>query len=595
MLSALLVLLVPGAAPAQEEGSVPRRSLPTLELSFGGHVQTDLRFRIQEKSIGPWYDRRTLPVGLSRNETFAKFKLQAALHRYKGVVDTDLVWVAIPDEIAELAELSDRRRVEPFRLEAHAAYIDGSDLFGASGLDLRFGLQKVMWGMGDQFNPTNNLNANDLEDPLLFGEQQANLMLKLDYSPLPLLSLTGVMVPVFRPALLPPSGELGLAAIDRLPFLAPETRYRVASETQMALEALDYGTVAAGVTPILPETSPENMQFAFRAGGSVGGQDLALSYYRGFSDFPVPVLNVSSLSEDGACENDPAWPEVRTDPPGDDEACVGRFINTEAYLEYPRIQVVGLNWAGEIPGAIGYRLEFGLYLPEARRLRVFNPEIAPFTVEGEYDYDGDGEPGGGEAPLVVSSDPFAKWTVGVDYTVAAGPATIMFNAQWVHGLVDEFGAGDWAFGDAVAVRQSEAIGGAVGDPGPALLPCATEGRGRECAREVTRPKVADYLVFGTDINFARNRGLFRLFTLWDLSGYTVDSWNQNRNQRVREHFSLLTPEGFTAVLYPELRYNLGYGFELHAGLLLQLGRNYTKFGDPAAGGSQVFVRGKFSY
>ena len=38
--------------------------------------------------------------------------------------------------------------------------------------------QVVQWGTADMFNPTNNLNAPDLEDPLMFGESVANEMVR---------------------------------------------------------------------------------------------------------------------------------------------------------------------------------------------------------------------------------------------------------------------------------------------------------------------------------------------------------------------------------------------------------------------------------
>ena len=53
--------------------------------------------------------------------------------------------------------------------------------------------------------------------------------------------------------------------------------------------------------------------------------------------------------------------------------------------------------------------------------------------------------------------------------------------------------------------------------------------------------------------------------------------------------------GFSAVLFPELDYNFGNGLELGTGALVLLGHSYTKFGDPAAGGSVYFVRGRFSF
>ena len=56
-----------------------------------------------------------------------------------------------------------------------------------------------------------------------------------------------------------------------------------------------------------------------------------------------------------------------------------------------------------------------------------------------------------------------------------------------------------------------------------------------------------------------------------------------------------TKEGFGMVILPELRYNFGHGMEMHLGGLVQLGRQYTKFGDAAAGGSQVYMRAKYSF
>ena len=40
-----------------------------------------------------------------------------------------------------------------------------------------------MWGTGDKFNPTNNLNTLDLSDPLLFGKALANNMIRADWNP----------------------------------------------------------------------------------------------------------------------------------------------------------------------------------------------------------------------------------------------------------------------------------------------------------------------------------------------------------------------------------------------------------------------------
>src|SRR5581483_10916967 len=78
------------------------------------------------------------------------------------------------------------------------------------GLDLRIGRQVVVWGTADQFNPTNNINALDFSDPLLFGKALGNNMVRLDYNLTGDWNVTGVLVPIFRPSQLPRSAPIAL-------------------------------------------------------------------------------------------------------------------------------------------------------------------------------------------------------------------------------------------------------------------------------------------------------------------------------------------------------------------------------------------------
>jgi hypothetical protein len=64
---------------------------------------------------------------------------------------------------------------------------------------------------------------------------------------------------------------------------------------------------------------------------------------------------------------------------------------------------------------------------------------------------------------------------------------------------------------------------------------------------------------------------------------------------IKKHNSFYTEKGFSAVIYPELGYNFGNGLEVGLGVLLQLGKEHTKFGDPAAGGSLAWGRARFSF
>jgi hypothetical protein len=64
---------------------------------------------------------------------------------------------------------------------------------------------------------------------------------------------------------------------------------------------------------------------------------------------------------------------------------------------------------------------------------------------------------------------------------------------------------------------------------------------------------------------------------------------------IKRHSSFYTQKGFSAVVYPEIGYNFSNGLEVGLGFLLQLGEEYTKFGDPAAGGSLAWARARFSF
>jgi hypothetical protein len=117
-------------------------------------------------------------------------------------------------------------------------------------------------------------------------------------------------------------------------------------------------------------------------------------------------------------------------------------------LTYPRMHVYGFNMSGEVNPfkgisesihGVGYRIEAALVVPQRTTLQLTQDALPALLQQaGEYDYQGVGHPGG-LPPAVVEGNAFAKWTIGLDYTFGAH---VYVNAQWVHGLADEFGSGD---------------------------------------------------------------------------------------------------------------------------------------------------------
>ncbi len=566
-----LLLLSAGAALADE---------PTLD--FGGAVSTDIRYRLSPITTGPWYQTFELPEGFVRSESRATFKLKARSGKAGLVTDFDLIYVGLPQP-ETVGDLALHEELDPFRIDARTMALQVRDL-GLAGLDLKLGQQLVQWGTGDQFNPTNNLNADNLEDPLRFGEQLGNMMVRLDYNPLGWFTLTGVVVPVFKPALLPATGELSLAAIDRVPVDEDELRWRLLSEQNFARDsgAVLNPTIVSGTTVDLPDLTLGEMQEAVQFATSVGGQDVALSYYRGRSDFPVAAANhtVQEIYAEPHCN------------PDDSEDCINGMLHTNVTLAYPKMQVLGLNAAGQLNAfgwinprvkPLGYRLEFAYIRPEETTIKLTN-EAIDFglikTEAGEYEY----ELGEGERPVVSPGDDFMKWVVGVDYTITKYFYT---NIQWVHGMPDEFGAGDWITAGEVVRAASTPV------EDPALLACAFDRDGSTCATETLRPRIGDYLVAGFDVKLGST--LMRVFGIVDLTGVAVESYDADKGERVRKEYGWTTPEGRSIVLYPELSHNFLNGFELSAGALFLVGEPYTKFGDPASGGNLAFTRAKYSF
>lgn len=561
-----------------------------LSINIGGRVQSDLRFRIERKGFGDYYDRVELPEGPERNWNTLSLKADASYGRFKAVTQVDFTLDGFSSDISSVGDLYRIDKVEPYWFQVQSLYIDARSIF-FDGLDLRVGQQVVSWGVGDQFNPTNTLNSDDLRDPLLFGKQQGNFMVKADYWLSDEWSFSGVMVPVFQPALLPRSAVLAPVAIDRIPFTNQELRWRVESETAASKSSLlNTPTTIGSATPLLPEVNFENIQWAYRIAGTIAEQDIALSYYYGRNDFPVPIANHTRLDKTPQCD------------PNDSTKCISGLLKTDAVLAYPKMHVYGLNAAGEIPlswikedvHGIGYRLEAGLFIPERVEMKLTQDELDLLIPQpaGEYDYDDDGRPGG-PRPASVDATPFLKWAVGLDYSFGEH---LYVNAQWVHGLVDEYGAGDF-FHEGWSVRQS----GVTSDEADTVFKCASpldpneKKSGERCARELLHPILGDYVVLGFDVKLMNNALLLRLFNILDLSGIVEDKWDPQQEKRVRTHHSPFSEEGFSMVVFPEVNYNFGNGLDLGAGALFQLGKDYTKFGDPAAGGSTVWTRGKFSF
>jgi hypothetical protein len=499
-----------------------------VDIKFGGQIASDIRFRLNGEEIPPAADQtpfpsqqRLLKYGFSRNENLIKTQLTLTLaDRVKAVADVDFYFYGYSD-VNDIDSETLHERVDPYRFESQAAYIDIYHIL--PHLDLRIGRQVVVWGTADKFNPTNNLNSLDLSDPLLFGKALGNQMIRLDYNPWRDLIITAVWVPIFRPAQLPRTAPLAVTQVNR-PAPVQEAQFR----TILGQEAIFQNPQNVSVYTLVPETSIQNSQVGLRVAGRVLGQDMSISYYHGRWGIPTP-----------------AWATNKANG------------QVQVGVMWPRMDVLGVDMAGSINklGGLGYWIEAGLFFPQQINYGLYddNP-VTSLTGHDRLTFQKSSagvwslqKNINGVMPVVVPSTPFLKLTAGVDYS---WNKYLYTNLQYVYGFIDEFGWGKQSY-----IRPGEGVGGLT----------RTEAR------------IGHYLVAGADLKFFNDALLIRFFGAFKVPQIGDQS------------------PSFTAVLFPQIAWAVWDATELSLGAFVFLGDSDTKFGDPASGASELFLKAKFTY
>jgi hypothetical protein len=503
-----------------------------VDIKFGGQIASDIRYRLGGEEVPPASptaevpfpsQQRLLKYGFSRNENLIKAQLTLSISdRVKAVADVDFYWYGYSD-VNDIQADTLHERVDPYRLEANAAYVDIYKILPK--LDLRIGRQVVVWGTGDKFNPTNNLNTLDLSDPLLFGKALANNMIRADWNPWGDLILTAVWVPIFRPAQLPRTAPLAVTTPNRP---APVQEEFIRSTLGSFAQAMPPTQI--NVLTMQPDPSIANSQVGLRVAGRVLGLDVSGSYYHGRWGIPTP-----------------AWAIQK--PNG----------VVDAIVMWPRVDVLGADIAGSIEKlkGLGWWIEAGLFFPQKITYGTYNDAFGghdPITFEptGKTDANGNATfiphimAPEFQRGTVIPSDPFLKLTAGVDFT---WNKYLYSNVQYVYGFIDEFGAGKQCYArDKVTFDDYRC-----------------------------EARIGHYLVVGSDLKLFSDQLLIRLFGAFKVPQIGDED-----------------PK-FTAVLFPQIAWAVWDATELSVGAFVFLGDRDTKFGDPAAGASEIFVKARFTY
>jgi hypothetical protein len=249
----------------------------------------------------------------------------------------------------------EKDKVSPWSLFLREAYID---LYGFINpdFDIRIGLQRIVWGTADRFNPTDNLNPDDLEDIWDFGRHLGSGSIKASYYFSDFV-ITGVFVPIFTPATLPVKEWAG--AFSPSIVLPPGN----------TISKIDDKVV----TP--RNNLKESSLFGLKVAKNLLGYDFSLSYFKGRDD--IPLVRKVEFSP--------------SDTPGAVDVSMEYF--------YPRIEVFGLDVAGAF-GDVGFWFEGALYMPET------------------YAINSNGNRNNSSSLILVN--PYLKYVIGADYTFRNG-------------------------------------------------------------------------------------------------------------------------------------------------------------------------------
>src|SRR5438046_2535780 len=110
-------------------GSSKAALADTVEIKFGGQIASDIRYRLHGEEIPPGNtpvpfpaQQRLLKYGFSRNDNLIKAQLTLSIaSKVRAVADVDFVWYGYSD-VHDIDSETLHERIDPYRLEAHAAY-----------------------------------------------------------------------------------------------------------------------------------------------------------------------------------------------------------------------------------------------------------------------------------------------------------------------------------------------------------------------------------------------------------------------------------------------------------------------------------------
>lgn len=354
----LFLCLIPAMLAAQD----------TERWIWRGSLRTDHRMLLKQDQEWAWNENR-LDLSVAR--------------RTSGIHVFANSWIRHlgPSMAHSSAELTDKDLVYPLQIDIREAYAEIYD-FLLPGLDLKIGRQHIAWGTADRFNPTNTLNAYDLEDVLDMGRLNASDALSMHWHLGHTWSLQVIAIPLFRPANMPVGYFSSL--------------FQEAAGLPGNFQINEYSDEL-----LLPANNPrESGSTGVRLRGFALNADFSISYTYNRNSLPLAKQVILSRG--------------------------GQGLNVHASLIFPRQHVIGADVAGSI-GLFGAWAELAVFLPENEirttiDMTALYPEDSPATTLLQL--------------TALKKEPFVKCVVGTDYTFSNGA---YINLQYLYGFFHENG------------------------------------------------------------------------------------------------------------------------------------------------------------
>ncbi len=246
-------------------------------FSFKGFLSTYWKVNTEGKARISWI-QNTLNITAHQN-----IKDKTILY---GEIEVD--YLGFPG-VEDFNDLLKQEKINPFRVVDKEIYVQFPALFGF--IDLKMGDIIEKWGTADRFNPTDNINPYNLEDPIEFGESMPVPLIKVRIPFNDLFTLTGIYIPIFRPAQLPLSSlKAGIEATPLPPELVKWAESPLGEYAKELIPLIEK-------KPEIPGTSLRNSAFAIKVSTLLYGFDLSASFYHGREDMPLPVTGTIYINE----------------------------------------------------------------------------------------------------------------------------------------------------------------------------------------------------------------------------------------------------------------------------------------------------------